>query len=84
MESENLKRLFLWDLHSNEYTYRFRWLVLYGAIVAGLAFTLLQSLVMSGDPAFGYRVIFPFAESWVLFGAVGALLAFRKERRSQQ
>ncbi len=84
MESENLKRLFLWDLHSNEYTYRFRGLVFYAFVVAGLVFSLLESVFMSGNPVFGYQVLLSWPEVWIYFGAIGALLAFKEERRSLQ
>ncbi len=57
---------------------KFRWLVFYGILVAGFAFVPFQSWLMASNPMFGYKVLlYPFHYVWILFGAIGALLAFK-------
>ncbi len=81
MESENLKRLFLWDLHSNV-KIRFSWLTLYGFAVAGLAYTFLFQPWLFFSVLGQWSVpLVHFELIWIAFGTVGALLAFRKLHR---
>lgn len=57
---------------------KFRWLVFYGITVAGFAFVPLQSWLMASNPIFGHKVLLYQVELvWILFGAMGALLAFK-------
>ncbi len=84
MEEQNLKRLFLWDLRSDEVVrYRFRFLVFYGVAVLGFVAVLLESVLLAGNPLalrlFGGAPFYPFHFVWIAFGCAGALLAFKKE-----
>ncbi len=79
---ERLQTLFLGEGVSEV---KFRWLVFYGITVMGFAFGPLQSWLFAGNPLFGYSVVlYPFYFVWTVFGAMGALVAFKPERREKE